>query len=83
MFIDATEAVKSYAASQNLTPAFNCVLDGQIGHNAPPPTYQQAIVLQVSTVSSILFEIYNYNFISIPLYSIHAIHVPDLYIKLM
>ena len=49
MFSDAIEALKSYAASQNLTPAFGGVVDGKIGNNTTPPSYQQAIALQVST----------------------------------
>ena len=56
MFKDAIEAVKSYAASQNLTPAFGGVVDGQIGNNAIPPSYQQAIALQVSTCMHVMLR---------------------------
>ena len=52
MFSDAIEAVKSYAASQNLTPAFGGVVDVQIGNNV------QVIALQVSTVNICICVLY-------------------------
>ena len=64
--------MKSYAASQNLTPAFGGILDGQIGNNAPPPSYQQAIVLQVRTGTC-----------TVRLLFMQYLNVPDLYIKVM
>ena len=53
MFNDAIEAVKSYAASQYLTPAFGGAVDDQNGNNATHPSYQQAITLQVSTYTNL------------------------------
>ena len=86
MSINAIEAVKSYAASQNLTPAIGGILDGQIGNNVPPPFYQQTITLQVSTstctVSSILFEALIYYNSTIHVYNARK-KCTDLYIKLI